>query len=144
MIITHQFLNSINGVAVDPQAILCYWGPFQAGDEGTPIQVYAYRRFAWQFTGYPQGGVITNPNVPVPPDRSVTLLSSNDSVCWGPVFTLNADPVGMNNRMGDPMRVSHGDGSYMLIKPKAGGTSNPAGPDCGLLLFCARLFGPRT
>jgi hypothetical protein len=140
-----QFLPAIGGHAVDPQATLCFWGPFQAGDEGEPIQVYAYQRFAWHFTGNPQGGIITNPNVPIMPDRSMAISGSNDSVCYGPVFTFDAiDPAGMNNRTGDSLRTSWDDGAYMFLKPKAGGTANPAGPDCALLLYCTRFFGPRT
>src|SRR5260221_7317858 len=102
-IIPFQNLSSIDGIPVDPQTILIYWGPFQAGDEGTPISVYAYPFWAWQFTGYPNGAV----NVPISPDRSLTVYASNDHVCWGPIFTLNANAVGMNNRTGDPMRSGY-------------------------------------
>lgn len=146
-IISAQSLTTINGVTIDTaNTVLIYWGPFQAGDEGTPVQVYAYQRFAWHFTGAPQGGDNTNPNIPIMADRSLTVLGTNDKVCWGPIFPpfIAADPAGMNNRIDDPMRVSHDDGAYLFIKPKVGGSLNLAGPDCGLLLYCAKLFGPRS
>lgn len=144
-ILPAQSLTSIHGITIDPQSVLFYWGPFQAGDEGAPVQVYAYERFAWHFTGYPQGNIFSNPNVPIMPDRSMTVSGTDDDGCWGPIFTLNADdPAGMDARTDDPVRVSHDDGAYLLIKPTAGGSINPAGPDCGLLLFCSKLFGPRS
>jgi hypothetical protein len=143
-IIPFQSLKNINGFPVDPQTLLIYWGPFQAGDEGAPISVYAYSAFAWHFTGY-AGNSLSNANIPICADRSMTISASNDKACWGPVFTLNVtDPAGMNDRTNDPMRSGYPDGQYMFIKPIAGGTPNSAGPDCGILLFCARLFGPRT
>ena len=146
MIIPVQSLTTINGITVDTtNTILLYWGPFQAGDEGAPAQVYAYQRFAWHFTGAPQGGNNANPNIPIMSDRSITVSGTNDGVCWGPIVTFNAvDPYGMNNRTNDPMRVSHDDGAYLQIKPKVAGSINPAGADCGLLLYCAKYFGPRT
>jgi hypothetical protein len=144
MIISFQSLTSINGIPVDPQTLLIYWGPFQAGDEGAPISVYAYPHFSWQFTGYPAGGHLSNPCVPIPPDRLVTVYASNDKDCWGPIFTMNANPVGMVNRNGDPMRSGYPDGNFFFVKPKVGGSFNQYGPDCGLLLFCARQFGPRV
>lgn len=145
-IIPVQSLTSTQGITIDPQnCLLLYWGPFQAGDEGAPTQVYAYQRFAWHFTGYPTGGVFANPNVPIMSDRTITILGTNDNGCWGPVFDFAVtDPDGMDARTNDPLRVSHDDGAYLLIKPMAGGTPNPLGPDCGLLLFCTKLFGPRA
>lgn len=142
-IIPWQSLNNINGNPVDENGLLIYWGPFQAGDEGQPIGVYAYSFWAWHFTGYPINGNVNN-LVPIPADRSMTVSGSNDHLCWGTIFTLAADPAGMNARTGDPMRAGYPDGLYMLIKPKSAGSPNPAGPDCGLLLFCARQFGPRA
>lgn len=140
-----QSLSTIGGIPISSQDLLFYWGPFQAGDQGEPVQVYAYERFAWHFTGYPAGNIVTNPNVPIMSDRSITVLGTNDNVCWGPIFTLNAvDPAGMNARTDDPLRVSHDDGAYLEIRPQAGGSVNPSGPDCGLLLFCSKLFGPRS
>lgn len=130
--------------ANDGQTLAIYWGPLNGGDEGQPIRVYAYDAFAWQFTGNPQGGVLTNPNVAIVPDRSVTVLGSNDEACWGRVFELMADPPGMMDRTGDPLRVSRDDGKFISIKPVVGGSVNPLGPDCGLILFCAKVFGPRV
>ena len=134
--VTSTFVN-------DSNSLLIYWGPMQAGDEGQPVSVYAYPWFSWHFTGYPEEGTVSNPNVPIMADRTVTILASNDSVCYGPLFTLEADPVGMNNRTGDPMRETNNDGHFVHIKPVIGGTTNPNGPDCGLLLFCSKEFGTR-
>jgi hypothetical protein len=140
-----QWQNLTGSIVHDPQTLLIYWGPFQAGDEGQPLSVYAYPTFAWHFTGYPTGGILTNPNVPIEADRTMTVYGTNDNACWGPIFEFkDIDHTGMDNRIGDPMRSGYADGAYLSIKPKAGGTLNPAGPDCGLLLFCSRLFGPRT
>lgn len=146
MIIPVQSLASINGIAIDtPNAALLYWGPFQPGDEGVPVKVWAYQRFAWHFTGAAQGGDNANPNIPIQGDRSIVVSGTNDGVCWGPIFTFSVtDAAGMNNRTDDPLRVSHDDGAFLLIKPKAFGSPNPAGADCGLLLYCAKFFGPRT
>ena len=128
----------------DSQALCLYWGPFQAGDEGAPISVYAYPRFAWHFTGFSNYD-LSQPNVPIMPDRTMTVLGSNDKNCWGPAFIFdNIDAPGMNARINDPMRASYTDGAYAWIKPKAGGSINPAGPDCGLLLFCSKLWAPRS
>jgi hypothetical protein len=114
------------------------------GDEGEPISVYAFDDPSWQFTGAPEGGQLSNPNVPVSPDRTVTLLGSNDGHCWGKVFTLPADPAGMAARTGDPLRVGYPDGKYISIKPVVGGAVNLVAPDCGLLLFCAKSYGSRS
>lgn len=146
-IIPAQSMPSINGFPIDgDNTTLIFWGPMQAGDEGAPAQVYAYQRFAWHFTGAPEGDVITNPNIPIASDRSITVLGSNDGVCYGPIFPpfVATDPAGMNARIDDPMRVSHDDGAYLFIKPVVGGSVNPAGADCALLLYCAKFFGPRT
>lgn len=117
----------------------------QAGDEGEPVKVYAYQRFAWHFTGAPQGGNNANPNIPIMADRTMTISATNDGVCWGEILKFdNIDAAGMDARTGDPMRVSHDDGAYLLIKPKAGGSINTLGADCGILLYCAKFFGPRT
>jgi hypothetical protein len=143
-IIPVENLSSINGNPVDPQSLLFYWGPFQSGDEGSPVRVWAYPFCSWHFTGNPIGGDVNN-LVPIPLGRSMTVLASNDHLCWGPVFKMIADPAGMAARTGDPMRSGYpGDGQFMFIKPIVGGPLNPQGPDCGLLLFCAKEVGPRT
>jgi hypothetical protein len=81
--------------------------------------------------------------VPIAANRTITVLATNDLDCWGPLFTLNGDPAGINARNGDPMRSGFPDQQFVRVKPVAGGSVNSAGPDCGLLLFCAKQFGPR-
>lgn len=126
----------------DPNALVIYWGPFAAGDEGQPIGVYAYPFVSWQFTGYSHGD-LAQPNVPIMADRSVTVLGTHDNACWGEIFTLHADAAGMDARTGDPLRSGMPDGQFVNIKPIVGGSINPQGVDCGLILFCAKQFGPR-
>lgn len=135
--------QNVTSWASDPQTLAIYWGPLQAGDEGTPISVYAWPFFAWQFTGF-SGNNLANPNVPIMADRSVRVLATNDKNCWGSVFEMVATPDGMNNRTGDPLRSGFPDGQFLQVKPVVKGSANPAGPDCGLILFCAKIFGPRT
>lgn len=136
--------NVTTAFAQDAQTLVIYWGPFNGGDEGQPIGVYAYEWVSWQFTGNPVGGILTNPLVPILPSRKVTLLGTLDRDCWGEVFTLNANPAGMDARTGDPLRSGFPDHQFVQVKPVIGGDVNPEGPDCGFLLFGAKLFGPRS
>ena len=136
-----QNMTNINGYPINSQDVLFYWGPFQAGDEGAPVTVYAFPFYAWQFTGYPRGGSDINNLVPIEPSRTIILSGSNDGICYGDIDTMHiTDAAGMMNRIHDPLRCNQTDGRYIFVKPKAGGAYNPAGGDCGLLLFCPRMM----
>lgn len=118
---------------------MVYWGPFNGGDQGAPIEVFAFPNLSWQFTGYAfNNDPDHQPNVPVMSDRTLTISGSNDPAparCFCPIFTLPANPIGMNNRSADPARDGSADQRFRFIKPIIGGSVNPQGPDCGVLLM---------
>ncbi len=128
---------------LDAYSRIIAWYVVNGGDTCEPVRAWAYEIGSWQLTGYAQGGVITNPNVPVEPDRSFNIHGSNDGSCFGLMFNIAADPAGMASRLEDPIRNGTGDQRFVWLLPKVLGARNPAGGDCSLLLFQARMFGPR-
>lgn len=120
------------------------WYRINGGDTCEPVQAWAWHFQSWQLTGYAQGGLITNPNVPVMPDRAIDIHGSNDGTCFGLLFTFAVDVAGMASRMGDPIRNGNDEQRFIWILPVVRGTANPMGPDCSLMLFQAREWGPRA
>lgn len=129
---------------IDEFSRLFSWNVINGGDTCAPIEAWAYPIGSWQLTGYAQGGIITNPNVPVEPDRAIEMHGSNDGSCYGLMFTMAADVNGMASRLADPIRNGNDDQRFVWLMPVVLGTINPAGGDCTLMLFQARWFGPRT
>lgn len=129
---------------IDAFTRIITWPIINGGDTLAPVQAWAYPIQSWQLTGYAVGGVITNPDVPVEPDRAIEIHGTNDGTCYGLAFTIVADPAGMDSRMADPIRDGSNDQRFLWLKPVVRGAVNPAGGDCSLILFQARPFGPRT
>lgn len=130
--------------ALDNFSRVIEWGPGNSGDVGAPVQAWAWTIMSWQLTGQAQDANINNPDINPMSDRAVEIHGSNDGTCFGLIFTLAANPSGMNDRLFDPVRDGSADQRFVWLKPVWTGSVNPAGADCSLLLFNARMFGPRT
>lgn len=124
---------------------VCYcWAKGNSGDTGAKVSVWAYPFITWQLTGWARDGDINKPNVPVMANRVVRVHGTLDKTCYGQIFEMQADVEGMASRLRDPIRNGSNDPRFINVYPVWHGDLNPEGPDCSLLLFAARPWGPRT
>jgi hypothetical protein len=123
---------SIIPVAVqvpDAYSTLYSWGYYGAIGEGEGVQVYAWTRFSFQFTGDNVG------------DCELDIYGSNEGLaglCWGLLATLT---MPIKDRMHDP-HIDNLDPRLKFCrayKPIVRGTPDP-GNNLAVNLFCSKLF----
>ncbi len=122
----------IPATRIYPDAYACviswaYWG--EVG-EGAPVEVYAWPRMTWQFTG---------DNVQ---NCTVDIYGTNEvletATCWGKLFTMT---MPIHDRMSDPFVDASAYPIPRVVKPIVRGVPD-AGNNLGVILFCTRLFSP--
>lgn len=115
------------------------WDPMENGDEGEPVEIYAYPKISFQMTGN-----IHTYTGPGPANVTIRVLGSNEPTmpglnCWGEIFALRAHHDMVADRTHDPI-FGEEIPRFRFIKPVVEGF-HPS--KVGLVIFCAVLFAGR-